>query len=145
MTTILSLKSIIIQIVRLSMFKKFINILLFILILFHKSLYTEEIPKDILLLSQEITDLINQKKYATAHKILKEILQKEGIHPSYTCMMVENGLHHYFYQEDYIIFYLKDENINENILYNNAPENIQIVRMRHPERLLKKVIINKKI
>jgi hypothetical protein len=122
------------------MFKKIVYILLPISILFYESLYTEEIPEDSKYSSQEITNLIDQKKYASAHEVLKKILQKEGIHPFYTCMMVENGLLHYFYQQDYKLFYLKNENSDEDKIDTDSSQNIQIVIMRHPERLLKKVI-----
>ena len=51
--------------------------------------------------------------------------------------MVQNGLNHYFRQENYQIFLLKDESPSAN---QKASKNIQIGRLRHPQRILEKII-----
>lgn len=103
-------------------------------------LQAQETGEDSTFFVQQVQDLINQRQYASAHVLLEDRLQQEGLKPFYLCWMVENGLQHYFRQENYRIFYLKDENNHWNRNFLDTLQNVRIARLRYPERLLQTTI-----
>jgi tetratricopeptide (TPR) repeat protein len=92
---------------------------------------------DSLLLLQQVNSLIERENYASAHLLMEEYLQSEGINPFFSCKMVQNGLNHYFKHENYQIFLLRDET-PESV--QTGTNNIRIGRLRHPTRILENVI-----
>jgi len=87
---------------------------------------------DSVLFIQQIKNLIEQKNYATAHILLEEYIEQNGMKPHVTTLMIQNGLTHYYRQENYDLFLLKDE--------TNAGKKVRIGRLRYPQRILENLI-----
>ena len=92
---------------------------------------------DSLLLQQQATRLIAEGNYASAHLLLEDYLQRAGMKPFFTCMMVENGLTHYYRQENYQFFLLKDQDSPD---YPKNNQNVRIGRLRYPRRILENLL-----
>lgn len=119
---------------------KFLAILLISLI-FQYSLNSQPSQQDSLFVVQQVSDLIRAQKYASAHELLENYLEEFGINNHFVCLMVDNGLRHHYLHENYDYFYLKNvENSSGKPAKEAQP---QIARLRHPRRLLEKVIRQK--
>ena len=116
--------------------KKFLT---FSILLLLKLCLAQPAPDDSLFFSQQVQDLIEQRQYATVQKLLEERIQQQGMKPVYVCLMVQNGLQHFYRKQNYHIFYLQDH--AENI---KAPADslrkITTAQLRYPQRLLLTVI-----
>jgi tetratricopeptide (TPR) repeat protein len=84
-----------------------------------------------------VNNLIENQNYGSAHLLLEEFLQRAGMKPTISCVMVQNGLNHYFRQENYQIFLLKDESPS---VKQKSTKNIPIGRLRYPQKILEKII-----
>ncbi len=111
-----------------------------IFFIFLTNIFAQSLKKDSLNFTRQVRDLITQKQYATAQLLLTNRMMQTGMKPDYICLMVQNGLRHFYRQVDYQIFYLKDENKKSNYIVLDTLENVRIVKLRYPQRLLEKVI-----
>jgi uncharacterized protein YozE (UPF0346 family) len=111
-----------------------------IFLLLFNSVYSQPDAGDSIMVVQQVTALIQQQKFATAHEMLEKYLEENGMRPFFACWMVNNGLQNYYRQENYEFFYLRDneEKSAGNIKAGN--QEIKVARMRYPQRLLEKVI-----
>ncbi len=89
---------------------------------------------------QQVKDLIDQHQFASAHFLLEERLQQEGMKPFFACWMVDNGLKHFYRHENYQIFYLKDSTNSWNKSFLDSSRNIRIARLRYPQRIMQRII-----
>jgi len=89
---------------------------------------------------QQVRDLIDQHQFASAHILLEERIQQEGLKPFFACWMVDNGLKHFYRHENYQIFYLKDSTNFWNKSFLDSSKNIRIARLRYPRRILQRII-----
>lgn len=113
------------------------KILLFFSVLFFLNFSpAQPAPDDSLFFTQRIQDLINQGQYATVHKLLEERIQQQGMKTSYVCLMVQNGLQHFYRKENYHIFYLQDHTESSNTASENTLKKVTTARLRYPQRLL---------
>ncbi|GAB4367174.1 MAG: hypothetical protein Kow0042_07600 [Calditrichia bacterium] len=113
---------------------KFFTLLLFFIFLCINT-YSQKAENDSSIFLQQVEDLINQKKFATAHYLLADRLRSEGFKPLYICWMVRNGLQNHYKQEKYEYFYLKDEG-NPGAATPPESEKPQIARLKHPLSML---------
>ncbi|GEM_PF-3295178 len=89
---------------------------------------------------EEAEQLIQQQKYAAAHRILEEAIQTIGFQPIVICPLIDNVLTHFFWQKDLEIFYLKDSLDYHQTEASQSFANSDVVVFRYPERILKKII-----
>jgi hypothetical protein len=101
----------------------------------------QDVQSDSVVFLKQVNSYLEQKNYATAHFLLEEYLQQNGMKPYFTCWMVSNGLTNYYRHENYDFFYLKDLKIGK-IQSATDEENPRIARLRYPQRLLEKIIQN---
>ncbi len=87
---------------------------------------------DSVLFMQQIKTLVEQKNYATAHILLEEYIEQNGMKLQVTTLMIQNGLTHYYRQENYDLFLLKDD--------INTGKKVRIGRLRYPQRILENLI-----
>jgi tetratricopeptide (TPR) repeat protein len=113
------------------------TVILFFTLLIPVIAVTQVTEADSLLLQQQATRLIAEGNYASAHLILEDYLQKAGMKPFFTCMMVENGLTHYYRQENYQFFLLKDQDSPDD---PKSSQNVRIGRLRYPRRILENLL-----
>jgi tetratricopeptide (TPR) repeat protein len=118
-------------------FKSFITLL--ITFWLTSSCWSQDVQPDSVIFVKQVNGFLEQKKYASAHLMLEEYLQQNGMKPFFTCWMVSNGLTNYYRHENYDFFYLKDLNIGK-IQSVTEEENPRIIRLRYPQRLLEKII-----
>jgi len=93
---------------------------------------SQSTASDSLLFVQQINTLIDQRNYATAHIMLEDYLEQHGLKPDIIALMIQNGLNHFYRQENYELFLLKDE--------THAGKNSKIGRLHFPQRLLENLI-----
>ncbi len=115
---------------------------LFILILLSAPvlLPAQETQNDSLFVFQQVEDLIAQGQYASAHLLLKDYLEHVGEKPFFVCLMVENGLKHFYDHDNYQIFYLRDSEVQWNHKLLDTLNNVRTARLRYPQRILKRLI-----
>jgi len=120
---------------------------IFILLLFAiypiKFSFSQKANPDSTIFFQKVTELIQKKQYASAHLLIEDRIQKYGLNPFNVCLLVENGLKHYFRHENFDIFYIRDHEITKQEARQGDTRKIIISRLRYPQRLLKKIIIDK--
>ncbi len=102
--------------------------------------FAQDAARDSVFFMQQVQDLIQQKQYASAHNLLDERLQKEGMRAFYVCWMVRNGLQHFYRQTNYDIFYLKDEDNHVSGVAADSLKGIRTARLRYPQRMLQMII-----
>lgn len=121
-------------------FRKSQYIGLLIILILSRSSVCQKAHEDSLIFTQQIADLIQKKMYASAHLMLEDRIEQFGVKTSFVCTMVDNALKNFSHQENYDIFYLKDEiNQSESMAKNNTG-NIKVARLRYPQRFLEKMI-----
>lgn len=80
-----------------------------------------------------VDELIQKKKYASAHTVLDSAVSALGLQPNLVCLMVDNVLKHHYFHRSYKIFYLKNKE-------NDEKASNEVVVFRYPDRLLNKTL-----
>lgn len=107
-------------------------------LIFAFPLMAQEAAEDSSLFWEELSHLEKAGQYATIHKKLSQRIESEGLRPKLGCKLVENGLMNAFAHEKFTIFFIRNQGFEET-----PPDSAiisEIVRLRHPERLLHKLI-----
>lgn len=99
----------------------------------------KNVQTDSLLYIQQVNALLEQKKYASAHFMLEEYIEKNGMRPFFACWIVEIGLNNYYHHENYNFFYLKDQE-EQKSTPKLEETGVRMSRLRHPQRILEKII-----
>ncbi|NOX37337.1 MAG: hypothetical protein GXO78_07355 [Calditrichaeota bacterium] len=103
--------------------------------------YAQEIPAlDSASVVKDAQQLIQKKQFASAHKLLDAAIQAFGLQPVFACQMVENALKNHFTHRNFQIFYLRDYPSQWNGGSADSLRNFEVVSLRYPDRVLKKII-----
>ncbi len=105
--------------------------------------FSQKANPDSTIFFQKVTELIQKKQYASAHLLIEDRIQKFGLNPFNVCLLVENGLKHYFRHDSFDIFYIRDHESSKQKAREGDTRKIIISRLRHPQRLLEKIIMDK--
>jgi tetratricopeptide (TPR) repeat protein len=105
------------------------------------ALFGQSPSADSLLLMEQANTLIKQRNYATAHILLEEFIEQNGLKPDIATLMIQNGLTHYYRHEGYDFFLLKDDTILETNAGSSKSAQIRIGRLRYPQRVLENLLL----
>ncbi len=113
-----------------------IILLAFATLLTLQSLYSQDSTSYI----EEAEKLIQEQKYASAHRLLEGAIQTVGFQPIVICPLIDNVLKHYFWQKNFEIFYLKDSLDYHQPVSGQSFANSDVAVFYYPERILTKII-----
>ncbi len=111
-----------------------------VFLLSYTTVHSQPGQEDSALVVQQVSALIQLQKFASAHEMLENYLEDNGMQPFFVCWMVDNGLQNYFRQENYDFFFLKDNQEDSPRNPKGSKQDMKVARMRYPQRLLEKVI-----
>ena len=95
-------------------------------------------PQDIENYVQKANKLILEKRFVAAHSVLDSAIRTSGFQPELIGLMIDNALKNHYFQRDFKVFYLRDEQENNKSLSANKTTEAGVVAVRYPDRLLRR-------